>query len=389
MKSKFGKILLMTILMVFVVMGLAACDEKDDSKPKTGKTRDGKTTEAPVDGPTDGPTDAPVFTPTPTPTPTPTSTPTPSPTPKLTGHAAEMEPLFGNWVSDDGLALTIHANADNSHVDVTVGSWYSESDGLVQDEGASAILSVTSSNVEPDKKTAAFTITHKASDQDYICNVSALSENGFDMQINHSMTRHYTRTLKTPRAQMDGLTFFRIYQGIWSEKVGYDFILLGYTGADDIFYISFNTYASEWLPSYKITKIVEDPNEGLYLCIDYPITETQTKPRWSRWDLNGAGDLTIKFLDGGGAKTFVKGVTYPGAGNLADPNIYDAGALPDDYATEYLKGYDVAKLKEIWGVYMTSEVAGSQMTFVDSYYGRSITVYYDASGKVTEAKTGK
>ena len=388
MKKRFITRIAALLVMICMIVCLAACGEEDDD-PKAGKTRDGKTTVTPTEAPE--PTDEPTPDPTPTAEPTPTATPTPTPTPEptLSGYAAALQSFFGNWVSDDNIAITIRPGSDLNSVEVVCGSWYDDTVGLYQEDNAPSVLKVIGADVDVNARKAEVTVSHTTADQDFIFSMSEVSAFDFNLQINHSITRHFEKTEKTPRAKEDELAFFQYYQGIWSDTGSYDFALIGYNGKKDLFYVSFNTYASEWLPAYDIIKIVPGPKTGDYVLVNFIDYNNNVFPFWMFWDINNKGDLELTYVDDGAKYTCVKGVTYSGSKSLEDPNIFDAAALPNDFANIYLGGYDVAKLKEIWASYITHEIPGESVTFTDPSYGYSITVYYDASGKGTECKTTK
>ncbi len=384
--KQLGKWMIALLVMICLIGCLTACGDKEED-PKAGKTRDGKATVTPTEEPT--PTDEPTPEPTPTdeptqpvtPEPTPTEVPTPSPTPALSGHAKELENLFGNWYSNDDIAITIRPGEDRSSVEVICGSWYDDSVGLHQDDTSASVMKVISSDVDVDARKATFTVSHVAADQDFIFSLSEVSTSDFNLQINHGMTRHFEKTERTPRASEDALSFFTYYHGVWSK--GYDFVLIGYEGKNDYFYASFNTYGSEWLPSCKIEKIVPAPKTGHYVLVDMLDVEGPI-PTWTFWDLNNKGDLEMTFIRDGRKDVYVKGDTYNSNPEYSvdRPNIFEAAALPYEMANIYLVGYDVNALKKDWSGFLTHEIPGDT-------YGYSVTVYYDASGKVTEAKTTK
>lgn len=388
--KRLGKWMIALLVMICLIGCLTACGDKEED-PKAGKTRDGKATVKPTEEPT--PTDEPTQEPTPTdeptlePTPTPTEVPTPEPTPALSGHAATLESLFGNWYSSDDIAITIRPGEDRSSVEVVCGSWYIDNVGLHQDDTAPSVMKVISSDVDVDARKATFTVSHVAADQDFIFSLSEVSASDFNLQINHGMTRHFEKTERTPRAPEDALSFFTYYHGVWSK--GYDFVLIGYEGKNDYFYASFNTYGSEWLPSCKIEKIVPAPKTGHYVLVDMLGYEGPI-PTWTFWDLNNKGDLEMTFIRDGRKDVYVKGDTYNSNPEYSvdRPNIFEAAALPYEMANIYLVGYDANALKKDWNGYLTHEIPGESYTFTDSY-GYSVTVYFDENGKITEAKTTK
>ena len=283
--------------------------------------------------------------------------------------------------------ISIRPLPDKSNVEISCGSWYDDTVGIHPDDRTPSILPVISSNVETDARKASIVASHQYAGQDYIFSLSEVSAFDFNLQINHGMTRHFEKTEIIPGVKADPIMFFRHYMGIWSEPGTYNFVMFGYSGKKDLFYISFNQFASEWQPAFDIVKTVQGPKTGDFILVNRVGADGSLRPVWMFIDINPKGDLIIKFLADDESHTYEKGASYPGSEYLEDPSIFDTGLFPDEYVTEYLRGYDYAKLKEIWKTYLISETPGSQATFQDVSSGRFITVFFDASGKITEAKT--
>lgn len=399
-KLLFGNIM-KTLCMVFLILALmgclAACGE-EDSSPKKGKARDGKGTEAPTEEPTATPTGEPTDTPTPTeePTPTPTEEPTPTPTgaPQYSGYAADLRYLLGSWVNDTGDVFTIRS-VNGTDVEIVASKWYTGDAGLQLEDGKPSVMPVLTASVNEvndDAEIAVLYTDAQGAQHTYPFYFTDVNDFSANLRISTGITRYFKRLeegatpLGKPYNERD---FFRFYSGFWTEEDSYNFIMISIS-RDQQFLINFSSFYSEWGPTARIISIVEGAlGEGVFVQIEYDVTETETARKWYCFTIDGKGDLEIYDTVDASTVIYGKGIPYPDLANLDIPDIVYAASLCNEDAMSYLSKYNMPYLLNIWHPYLTEDVPNEKATFHEDFYGGTITLYYDASGKITRAETAQ
>ena len=399
-KLLFGNIM-KTLCMVFLILALmgclAACGE-EDSSPKKGKARDGKGTEAPTEEPTATPTGEPTDTPTPTeePTPTPTEEPTPTPTgaPQYSGYAADISYLFGSWVNDTGDVFTIRST-NGSDVEIVASKWYTEDAGFYGEDNKPAVMPVFSVSVNEVNDNADIGATHTAASgeqNDFYFAFTEVNETSAMLQINHGVQDYYIKLAPgTPilGEKFDDREFFRFFNGFWTEEDSYNFVMIA-VSREQRFTINFSSFYSEWGPTADIISLVKGClGEGLFAQIEYDLTETTKGRKWMYITIDGKGCLEILDFSTMERRIYEKGIPYPDLASLAVPDIIYAATLCEEDAMVYLEAYNLPYLLNLWHPYVIEEVPNEKATFHEDYYGGTITIYSDASGKITKVETGK
>lgn len=378
------KKLWMGLAAITLIGCLTACEE-EDSAPRRGKARDSRSVVLTEDTPTPTVTTEPTATP--TPTAKPTKTPTPTPTkPPLQGNAAIFEPLFGSWIDEDG-NLLIFRQVGNNEADVTVGAWYTYAVGMKESDWMASVMTISDCKVSGNGREMEFSVHHSDGDV-YRFNLGTISEDTFYLTIDDSPAAvAYRKIVSGPTMGEDAVPFefFRDYSGYWSGTSDGGFIRVTYE--QNQFLVNFGNYFGEAAPNLWITNIVKgyEKNE-VYVRIGFFDEEGYSKPAWMKWALDESGSAIVwKSVNDRTTFHYDKGVRFDDLKYLEDPNIIYATGLPNDFATEYLRGYDIARLKVLWKDNIIAE-DGTSVSFKDIYTGGLISVHYE-NGKVTTAET--
>lgn len=389
-----GKTLSMVLLVIAMIGCLSACGE-EDSEPKKGKERDGKKNEQPTETPT--PTDEPTPTGEPTPTDEPTPTPTGEPTPvepQYSGYAADLRYLLGSWVNDKGDVFTIRS-VNGTDVEIVASKWYTGDAGLQLEDGKPSVMPVLTASVNEvndDAEIVAVYTDAQGAQHTYPFYFTDVNDFSANLRISTGITRYFKRLEEgaTPLGKpYDARDFFRFYSGFWTEEDSYNFIMISIS-REQQFLINFSSFYSEWGPTARIISIVEGAlGEGVFVQIEYDVTETETARKWYCFTIDGKGDLEIYDTVEASTVIYGKGIPYPDLANLDIPDIVYAASLCNEDAMSYLSKYNMPYLLNIWHPYLTEDVPNEKATFHEDFYGGTITLYYDASGKITRAETAQ
>ena len=183
--------------------------------------------------------------------------------------------------------------------------------------------------------------------------------------------------------------FFRFFNGFWTEEDSYNFVMIA-VSREQRFTINFSSFYSEWGPTADIISLVKGClGEGLFAQIEYDLTETTKGRKWMYITIDGKGCLEILDFNTMERRIYEKGIPYPDLASLAVPDIIYAAALCEEDAMVYLEAYNLPYLLNLWHPYVIEEVPNEKATFHEDYYGGTITIYSDASGKITKVETGK